>query len=179
MNKTKVAIFAASMLLGSQATAALASDGTISFTGSVTDQTCTVSVNGGSATETVALPVVSKSVLAVAGDTAGATSFTLSLSDCTTASGNAYAYFEQGANVDITTGRLNNTGTATNVAIQLKDANANAIYIGSDIQSDSPATAAISANGAATLNYSAEYYATGASTSGSVASSVTYSISYL
>jgi major type 1 subunit fimbrin (pilin) len=51
-----------------------ASDGTITFNGTVTDSTCTVQVNNAGAGDgIVTLPTVSKSLLQNAGDTAGAT----------------------------------------------------------------------------------------------------------
>ncbi len=43
--------------------ASVASDGTITFTGAVTASTCTLSVNGGAATATVALPTVDTAAL--------------------------------------------------------------------------------------------------------------------
>ena len=173
----KYSMIAFGLLVAVQINAAAASDGTVNFTGTIESQTCTVSLNGGSSTGTVTLPTVAKSVLATAGQTAGATRFTIDLSDCSTETGNVYAYFEQSANVN-TNGRLNNTGAATNVDLQLLDSANNALNLGSTDQSTSPTTAALT-DGAATLTYSAQYYATGASTAGTVASSVTYSINYL
>lgn len=157
--------------------AAHASDGTITFSGAVTSSTCTVELNGGSASGTVTLPTVSTSALGAAGDTAGSTPFTLDISGCTFSGGPTAvtAYFEAGANVDSTTGRLNNTGGATNVQLQL--------YLGSNYsakvaagQSNQNSAAALSADGQ--LRYGVEYYATDAAGAGSVASTVTYSLVY-
>ncbi|MEM6052580.1 fimbrial protein [Erwinia sp. P7711] len=174
----KVTMVSLGLLLATaQVNAAEASDGTISFTGNIDSQTCTVSINGGSSSATVTLPKVSSSVLQNAGQTAGSTRFTIELNDCSTETGGVYAYFEQGANVNAN-GRLNNTGTATNVELQLLDGANNVLNAGSTDQTTSPATATLAA-GTATLNYAAQYYATAKASSGTVASSVTYSINYL
>jgi len=174
----KVAMISLGLLLAAaQVNAAEASDGTISFSGNIESQTCTVKVNGGESSTTVSLPTVSSSLLKNSGQTAGNTRFTVDLSDCSTQTGDVYVYFEQGANVNAD-GRLTNTGTATNVDLQLLDSANNVLNAGSTDQTTSPTTAALSA-GAATLSYSAQYYATAAATSGTVTSSVTYSINYL
>jgi major type 1 subunit fimbrin (pilin) len=174
----KVSMVALGLLLAaSQVNAAEASDGTISFTGNINSQTCTVSVNGAGSSATVALPTVAASLLQTAGETAGATRFTVDLSECSTTTGDVYAYFEQGANVNAN-GRLTNTGTATNVDLELLDNAGTSLNAGSTDQSTSPTTAALT-DGAATLTYAARYYATAAATAGTVASSVTYSINYL
>lgn len=174
----KVSMISLGLLLAAaQVNAAEASDGTITFNGQIESQTCTVKVNGGENNATVTLPTVSSSLLKTAGQTAGSTRFTIDLSDCSTQTGDVYAYFEQGANVNAN-GRLTNTGTATNVDLQLLDSANNALNAGSTEQTTSPTTAALAA-GAATLSYAAQYYATAAATSGTVASSVTYSINYL
>ncbi|WP_312760083.1 fimbrial protein [Pantoea brenneri] len=174
----KVSLISLGLLLAAaQVNAAQASDGTINFTGQINSQTCTVSVNGGPSTNTVALPAVSSSLLKTAGQTAGATRFNIDLSDCAVKTGNVFAYFEQGANVNAN-GRLTNTGSATNVDLQLLDNNSVALNAGSTEQTASPLTAALT-DGAATLTYAAQYFATAAATSGTVASSVTYSINYL
>lgn len=174
----KVTMISLGLLLATaQVNAAEASDGTINFTGEIESQTCTVSVNGGTSTGTVVLPTVSSSLLKTSGQTAGSTRFTIGLSECSTETGDVYAYFEQGVNVNAE-GRLINTGTATNVDLQLLDGANNALNAGSTEQTASPATASLTA-GAATLTYAAQYFATAAATAGTVASSVTYSINYL
>lgn len=174
----KVSMVAMGLLLvAAQVSAAEASDGTVNFTGTIASQTCTVSVNGGSSTATVTLPKVATGVLASAGEVAGNTRFTMALSDCSTTTGNVYAYFEQGAGVNAN-GRLTNTGTATGVDIQLLDSANAAINAGSTDQTTAPATVALT-DGAGSLTYSAQYYATAAATAGTVASTVNYSINYL
>src|SRR4051812_2985019 len=110
------AIAAASFLFASSV--AFASDGTISFSGSLTDATCVIKVNNTSANGSVGLPAVSKASLASSGLVAGATTFTLNLTGCTTGK-TINAYFEAGPTVNSVTGNLVNGGTAGNVEVQL------------------------------------------------------------
>nr|WP_219816766.1 fimbrial protein [Citrobacter amalonaticus] len=162
---------------------AFAADGTITINGQITDTTCTISVDGGSNDATVTLPTVSASTLSSPGATAGATPFTISLSNCSGTSINtASTYFEPGAYVDSTTGRLNIDSTAADAAtfvqVQLLNADRNAIVAGASAangQNDIPVSIA-SGNG--TLNYFAQYYATGTSTAGSVTTQVDYTMVY-
>ncbi|EPS4453548.1 fimbrial protein [Vibrio parahaemolyticus] len=180
IKKNNLKLIVVTMLGGVSSTASAASTGTISFVGEVTDVTCDVSVAGGGTDATITLPSVSAANLSNVGDVAGRVEFDISLSNCANATAaSAYAFFEAGANVDSTTGRLTNTGTASNVDLQLLDvANAYApINIGNTAQNTDSSTTAIN-TGAAILNYGVEYYATGAATAGSVGSSVTYTISY-
>ena len=157
-----------------------AADGTITINGQVTAKTCTVNAAKGK-DFTVTLPTVSQSVLAAAGDTAGRTPFTINLTGCT-ASSKVATYFEPGATVDFNTGRLNNaSGTATNVQVQLLGSNNTAIAVlaagAGGVQANSQLVD-VSGTGSADLNYYAQYYATGASTPGNVATSVKYTIIY-
>ena len=176
MNKFLIAI----PLLALATSTAFAADGTITINGQVTDNTCTVNTVQGK-DFTVTLPTVSKQVLAVAGDTAGRTPFTINLTGCT-ADSKVATYFEPGATVDFNTGRLNNaSGTAKNVQVQLLGSNNTAIPVlaagAGGIQTNSQLVD-VSGTGAADLNYYAEYYATGASEAGSVATTVKYTIIY-
>uniref|UniRef100_UPI00262A90B8 fimbrial protein n=1 Tax=uncultured Vibrio sp. TaxID=114054 RepID=UPI00262A90B8 len=57
-----------------------AADGTIIFTGAVSDQTCTV--ESSSANLTVDMGTISASAFTAAGDTAGASRFDISLTNC-------------------------------------------------------------------------------------------------
>ena len=175
MNKFLIAI----PLLALATSTAFAADGTITINGQVTDNTCTVNTVQGK-DFTVTLPTVSKQVLAVAGDTAGRTPFTINLTGCSV--GKVATYFEPGATVDFNTGRLNNaSGTAKNVQVQLLGSNNTAIPVlaagAGGIQTNSQLVD-VSGTGAADLNYYAEYYATGASEAGSVATTVKYTIIY-
>lgn len=159
-----------------------ASDGTITFSGKVTDQTCTISTPGGK-DFTVTLPTVSSSTLTGSDTTAGRTPFAINLTACS--KGEVATYFEPGATVDFSTGRLTNqekTDPAKNVDIQLLGSNNKFLPIlaidASGSQTNSQWVSVAEDGDSADLNYYAEYYATGAVEAGSVASSIQYSIIY-
>lgn len=158
-----------------------AADGTITINGMVTDKTCTINAGQGK-DFTVTLPTVSQQVLKAAGDVAGRTPFTISLTECS--EGSVATYFEPGSTVDFNTGRLNNTtagGNAENVQVQLLGSNNEAIPVlaaGAGGAQTNSQWVDVAAAGSADLNYYAEYYATGASTPGNVATSVKYTIIY-
>lgn len=177
MKKTTLALTLALAIPGIQS--AMANNGTITFNGEVTANTCNVSVDGGNASNTVKLPTVSEASLATAGKTAGRTNFNMSLSGCTGTLKTASAFFEAGADVN-GDGRLNNTGTAKLVNIQLRDgSNSDAvIQAGNGNQIANTKYVTINTAGTTSLRYSAEYYATGKATAGTVLSKVNYSIQY-
>ncbi|TNY26547.1 fimbrial protein [Fulvimonas soli] len=165
--------------------AARAADGTITFNGDITGQTCDINGNGtGGKDFTVTLPTVSKSTLAAAGSWAGRTPFTIALSHCSPATGNVATYFEPGASVDLTTGQLivdGGANAATNVQLALLNGDTSQIRVGATTGgADSSGSKSVAlSNGAATLNYYVQYVAhNGAATEGSVTSRVNYTIVY-
>lgn len=157
--------------------AAAAPDGNINFTGSISSQTCDISVNNGSKDGSVTLPNVVSALLASEGQVAGATAFSIDLKNCATKDGNVRAFFQAGSNVDAVTGNLKNNGTAKLVQVQLLDATGKALKAGNESQRSST-NAQVLKDGAATLNYSAQYFATGKAEAGVVATAVEYSVDY-
>ena len=160
-----------------------ASTGTITFTGELTGTTCDVSVDGQGANATVTLPTIGTNQLTAPGNTAGSTNFLMELTNCSGTLTTVSSFFEAGATVDNVTGRLKNTGgTAGNVTLQLRDgssATAAVIKAGSASQVNGTTYVAYSGTpGTATLPYMVEYYAEGATTAGTVNSSVVYSLQY-
>ena len=167
-------------LLTLTASTAFAVDGTINITGKVTDKTCKIEGNNGQDYNLV-LPTVSTQTLAKAGDVAGRTQFTLKLSECS--QGSVATYFEPGPTVDATTGRLKNQkdAGADNVQVQLLGSNFGFIpvlAVGETNAQPNSQWVDVADKGGADLNYYAEYYATGASKAGEVATSVQYTIIY-
>ncbi|KVG70020.1 fimbrial protein [Burkholderia ubonensis] len=170
--------------------AAYASDGTINFTGSVVASTC--KVGDGKNTMNVALPKASTSQLAQAGATAGRTPFTLVLTNCATDKeeggtvtpapvNKVSVAFEPGPNVNLATGRLTLTGTdaAKNIEIGILNDKYEPIKVGAESSTQNSQVVNIDTTaGTATLQYSAQYVATGVSTGGSANSFVTYSLIY-
>ncbi|AZG12382.1 fimbrial protein [Cupriavidus pauculus] len=181
---------AASILFAAMSAPAMASDGTITFTGRVTGQTCTLSGNGGAANFTVPMPTVAAGALNRQGAVAGRTPFNIRLTGCTPNTGNVGVYFEPGATVDNTSGRLVNTAVAsaatettpavtpaTNVQVGLLNDALDNIVLGAAYAAQNSQQVAL-ADGAATLQYYAQYVATGAATAGDVLTTVTYSVVY-
>lgn len=93
---------------------------TVTFQGEVSSQTCSVNING-QANSVVLLPAVSFADFGAAlanGASAGQTSFTVSLTQCTAPEGTAQAINTRftGYDVDSTTGVLKNRDTSVNAA---------------------------------------------------------------
>jgi major type 1 subunit fimbrin (pilin) len=182
MKKSVIAIAAiATAALGQ---AAYAADGTVNFVGKLEAQTCTIDVNGTvtPAIATVTLPTVSTGLLAAAGQTTGQTGFIIGLKNCVGPAASAAAFFESGATVDLASGNLKTAtgaGAADNVQLQLVDASTGtAIQAGNVSQHAGTTQVTLDASGNANLPYAVQYFATGATTAGTVNSSVTYSINY-
>ena len=151
-----------------------ASDGTITFTGAVQAVTCSI----GNPSFTVNLPTVSTSALPSNGIVAGTTRIVIAVTGCNSGLANANAYFESGPNVDSTTGRLKNTGTAANVDLQLTTTSGAVIDLSKAYGSQYTGQTANIVSNNVVLEYGVRYYATGAATAGNVASSLTYSVVY-
>ncbi|GGP25095.1 fimbrial protein [Silvimonas amylolytica] len=154
-----------------------AGGGKITINGEIVDATCTVTGEGGAADFAVNLPKVSKADLAAKDDVAGATPFTLTLTNCPTGK-MVYPFFQFGSNT-LANGHLKNaTGTATNVDVQLLDTAGTAIDVSKTSGAQGATPMATDATGAVNLVYGARYIATGAATSGTVVTDVTYTMTY-
>ncbi|PKH26665.1 hypothetical protein CIG19_02405 [Enterobacterales bacterium CwR94] len=148
------------------ATTAQAADGTINFTGNITDDTCDVSA--ASSAQNVNLGTIgSDSFAAGAGTTSAATGFSVVLSSCPASHTNVAVKFDglpDGGNPAVLA--LTNTGTnAQGVGIQLRDNDGTPLSLFADSK-----PVAINA-GNATLNFSAAYVATAATVSAGDANS--------
>ncbi len=176
-----------------------ASDGTITFTGAVTANTCTISVTSNGVTTaspnaTVALPTVSTGALtnAATKTTAAGTFFNIALTGCTavadiggnTAPASVGVYFEAGPNVDTLTGGLINAAGTSNVEVNLYLASKAAVVTTQVTPGSSVAQAPVITLPGTGTQYFYAGYSTAASggaaaTAGSVSTSVTYSLVYL
>lgn len=171
----------ATLLAATGSQLANAADGTINFSGSVSSTTCTISVDGAASTTpaAIALPSSTAAKLAAAGDVDGLTGFKVELSACVGTAKTAAVIFASGGDVDPVSGNLNNTGTATNVQLQLVDStNGDVIKAGESSQLADTSRINLATTGTTVLPYAVQYYATGAATSGTVVSSVTYNVDY-
>jgi len=173
-----------SSLLAIAAAAPIASyavDGTITFTGQITGQTCTI--NGGTGDVTVTMPKVSTSALNAAGQKAGTDlqSIRLNLTACTPASGAVRAFFEGGSTVNLTTHHLRNAtgaGRATLVEVAVLNTDGSEVTLGAGAGAQNVAYVPISAAGTANLVYGSQYVATGVATQGTVSTTVQYSLDF-
>ena len=162
--------------------AVLAADGTITFDGEITANTCAVkldNIDGG--TGTVTLPIRSVNNLLEEGNVAGLTPFTIKLSNCQISNSTTVStYFEPGTLVNAE-GRLmlSNESVATNVEIQLLNSEQGVIVAGAlQGQNDIPVPLQDGSASEASLSYFAQYYATDAVTPGQLSSQVSYTIVY-
>lgn len=158
------------VMLSLAATSVQASDGSITVNGSLITNTCTVN-NGTGNNIIVNLPTLATSSLKNSGQTAGSTKFSILLSSCSATQ--AQTYFEAGPGI-ASDGNLLNSGTASNVEVQLLNNQGNAINLSNNSGSQQVNIVA----GAASLDYYAQYYATGQTGAGSVTSTVKYTVSY-
>lgn len=144
----------ASMCLMFMTSSVMAADGTINFTGSITDQTCTV---GNSVS--VNLEKVAKSALdGGSGKKAAPTPFTISLTDCPdTVTGASVTFDGTPDSVNQTLLALDSgTGNATGVGIEIADKNGTPI----PVHTRSPDFTLSS--GSNSLEFLARYVSTGA-----------------
>lgn len=174
-----------------------ASTGTVNFKGRVTASTCDVSVDDQGVDATVTLPTVPFTDLASAGQTAGRTTFVMTLTNCTQtffppanedeegtmSESIVSAFFQAGETVDSRTGRLKQMALsgAENVSLQLRDGtNNNVIFAGSRAQRNTNHFVDVTGKKGEEIRlpYVVEYYAESAATSGVVTSSVVYNLQY-
>ncbi|MFQ6292673.1 fimbrial protein [Yersinia enterocolitica] len=174
------------LLLNSNLSAA--SDGTITFTGKISDVTCLVTggTENGTASAggdfTVALDQISTSALAVNNAKAGDKKFFISLKGQNCATGKtANIVYEraQSAAIDSVTGRLKNlsaSGAAKNVQIAILNHDKSALNLNNGHVSHQ---AKVIAANEARFDYWAQYVATGgAASAGVVQTNVVYSVAY-
>jgi len=176
LKKCYLAMLTGSLLVSANAMAI--SDNTITFQGEVTDETCSVAINGNQATPVVLLPTVSSTDLAASGDTAGPVTFDIGLTGCTGDTTNATKISTVFVGNQVTTnGNLGNTGSANNVEVQILDTKGTEINLTNGFTGTGDLT--LEANEtAATATYTAQYYANGKATAGTVEATMQYAVSY-
>lgn len=134
----------------------------VTFQGVYNDETCNISVNSGTYSETVLLPTISTTSLQANGSEAGNKEFDITLKDCPSDRVVAVTFVNNMSMVDSTTGNLTNTvGTdySENVQVRIRKENGTQIVI------DDPTTgqdyAIPAAGGDVTHQYTASYFANG------------------
>lgn len=163
---------------------ASAADGTINFSDQVVAQTCLINgaASGGNTTlPTVTLPWVLAPAMSAAGTVAGNTPFTISVTKCDPALKKVQAQFS-GTNINSATNNLKvatGTGNATNVELQLLNADSSAILLGqATAAAQNSEVVNLDATGNATMNYSVQYKSLGSTTAGTVTSSTQFTMIY-
>ncbi len=155
---------------------ASAVDGTITITGTVNASTCQINGADSPAAIAVTLPTVSTTSLNATGAVAGRTPFSIALSGCGTLT-SATTFFEPGPTV-ASDGRLTNaSGSAANVEVELLNSDLSTINLAGAAGAQSSQQTTLT-SGAGTLNYYAQYYATGAAGPGDVSTSVQFTMQY-
>lgn len=175
MKKYSLALLFSSLFVTHSAMAI--SDNTISFQGEVTDETCSVAVNGNGATPVILLPTVSKSALASSGSTAGQVTFDIDLTGCTGGATETKISTVFVGNQVTSNGNLGNTGSAKNVEVQILDTTGKAINLTNGFTGSGDLKLAAQAK-STSATYTAQYYATAAATSGTVNATLQYAVSY-
>ena len=158
------------------ATSVFSADGTVTVTGEVALETCTI--NGGLPNFGVTLPSLSTSALAGVGSTAGATHFSLALTNCIGMATTVNTYFETGPTIN-TDGRLINLSSGgASVDGQIKNADGIIVNLAAGYGSQNTTATQIT-NQSATQNFSIAYYANATPvTAGGFTSSVVYTLMY-
>ena len=170
-----IAVAATALAFGGRA---LASDGSIHFTGNISASTCKINGGGSASSFMVALPPVSTTTLADAGATAGRTGFNIELTECNPTSGRVSTFFEAGETVNPQTGNLIIGGAgAENVELSLLNDKQEKIFAGAEAASQNSQWVEIGP-GVVMLNYFVEYQSLGGATAGAVNSHVQYTMSY-
>jgi major type 1 subunit fimbrin (pilin) len=161
---------------------AFAADGTVNFTGSVTDTACVVDL-GTNNTLSVPMGRISKTSFGAAGSLAGATKFTLKLKTCPAATSATVKFDGIAAGGDDKILALTGgTGAATGLGIQISDKGGNVLPLATDSASYTLAqgdaldpTKDVSND----LNFTARYISTAAAvTAGTANATATFSINY-
>ncbi|EPN9525632.1 fimbrial protein [Cronobacter malonaticus] len=134
----------------------------VSFTGTYMEETCGVSINNASSSETITLPTLSTTVLQKAGAEAGSQQFSVTLTHCPTDKTVMLRFVNDSGLADANTGNLmnqNGTGYSENAQVRLRKSNGAQMIINDESSTQEyiiPAT-----GDDITHYYIAAYYASG------------------
>ncbi|WP_454767052.1 fimbrial protein [Cupriavidus campinensis] len=181
MNKQVIHISAAALLataVGFASIANAASQGQVTFNGELTNDTC--AIKAGDDNKVITLGKIPTNALTASGRTAGSQMFTIGVDNCPTGTTTVTAHWET-TNMNPDTGNARNqatgTGAATNVDVQLLDRDGTTpLRLGS--RGVAVAVSGTGTTRGATLNYGGQYYATGATTAGTVTAVARFTLAY-
>jgi P pilus assembly protein, pilin FimA len=168
-------VFALTLIAGLFASAANAADGTINFTGSITDAACTVDSN--SASQNVNLGTVSSKVFGAVGATASPTNFTIKLTSCpSTVTGASVKFDGTSDTTNTQLLKLASASTAKGVGVAIYEKDASTLV---PMHSQSSRQTIDSAQTTNTLAFVAKYMSTAdAVTAGTANASTDFTIVY-
>ncbi|HFZ8996650.1 TPA: fimbrial protein [Citrobacter freundii] len=180
----KITLLAAFVLSVGITGSALAADNTVRFLGEVTDQTCTIKINGTESNPVILLPTVSKATLASEGSSAGETPFTVTLSNCDVAAssslGNVGVRFVVNERDGENLKNIAANSPATNVAIQLLEGVTALDFTSGEAKTTAKSIGGDGGESTVTFDMFAKYYSTaGGATSGAVEAEAQFAITYL
>lgn len=133
----------------------------VNFKGMYIENTCDLSINKGTANETVVLPVISTNTLDHGGAEAGSQVFDITLKNCPTDKTISLYFASSAAGADIVTGNLSNTkgdDYSQNVEVRLRNSVQQHMAIN---DANSAQRYDLSESGEATHQFIASYYAVG------------------
>lgn len=134
----------------------------VTFQGVYNDETCNISVNSGTYSETVLLPTISTTSLQANGSEAGSKEFDITLKDCPASRVVTVTFVNNLGMVDNNTGNLTNTegdDYSKNVQVKIYKENGQQVFI--DKSSTGQDYVIPSAGGDVTHQFTASYYANG------------------
>lgn len=182
MNKQVLQVSIATLLaMGAASNAAaqaVVTQGQVNFDGRLTGQTC--SITAGDRNKTVTLPAISIASLTMRGHTAGSKPFSINVDNCPVGVNTVSAHWEI-TNFNPETGNARNlatTNAASNVEVQLMDHDSTVLRLGDSGKPIRVTRTAADALGTATLNYGGRYYATGATSAGTVSTTANFTLAY-
>ncbi|TBO75895.1 fimbrial protein, partial [Klebsiella quasipneumoniae] len=152
---------------------------TIASRGQASAETCSDPSNGQRAKPVVILPTVGARKFALGGDVAGQVTFDIGLTGCTGNTDRATKISTVFVGNQVTSnGNLGNTGDATNVEVQLLDTANKVINLTNGFKGEGDLQLKPGET-EASATYTAQYYATGAASAGTVEATLQYAVSYL
>jgi major type 1 subunit fimbrin (pilin) len=171
MKRTRFVLAAVALL---SATRAFAVDATFTFTGDIIVPTCTISAN--TANQTIKLDTARMQDFASIGSTGRPVAFNLQLNNCVPTT---IVSMTVGGTTDTVASVLKNTGTATQIGVQVLKAAKAGDVTGTPVQLNSLLSlGTVDNTNAMTIPMVAQYYRLGAMTAGSVTAVATLNFTY-
>ncbi|WP_028222297.1 fimbrial protein [Paraburkholderia oxyphila] len=173
MNKLSLRLFLA-VLVVTVAGSAFAADANLNFTGTIRQPSC--DIDSSTANQTVPLGSAQIMNFAAVGSTSNPTAFSLKLVNC--AAGTSVTMTVAGT-TDTVASVLKNTGTATQIGVQILRAGSVGATTGTPVVLNSAITlGAVDSTNAMTVPFVAQFYRLGTLTAGTVSATATVNFTY-